>query len=164
MINLILNLTRTLFLFNICTSIYLHKFLPSFSFVLVFCIRFLILSFALQHQLLCPILSQVRQVFVCHFLCGGGWVIQSFLFSFSLENRVFNFLCILLTYMRQDCSMFFESFLTLIIHWQSSSNFCSVRFGSLSNLIKILCQISESSANTNPCTNIRHLKSSALFS
>ena len=88
-----------------------------------------------------------------------------------LSNRVFFLsftreydwdLCLtFLTKATPDSSIFFESFLTLTILWQSSASFWSVRSGSFSYFDKTLRLISAFFADTRPCANIRHLKLSA---
>ena len=61
-------------------------------------------------------------------------------------------------------SIFFESHLKEITLWQSSANFWRVNTCSFSSLVSTRRLTSASSAHTKPCTNIKHLKSSAVSS
>ena len=84
------------------------------------------------------------------------WVI--IFFSLLLESMIGIYARLSL---RKQHQIFFESFQTLTIFWQSSASFWSVRSGSFSNFDKTLRLISASFPDTRPCANIRHLKLSA---
>ena len=61
-----------------------------------------------------------------------------------------------------NSSIFLESCFTLTYLWQSSAICCKVIFGLFSNLFIIRRLISVSFVETSSCTNIQHLKLSAL--
>ena len=63
-----------------------------------------------------------------------------------------------------DSSIFLESCFTLTYLWKSSAIYCKVTFDSFFNLFSILHLIFVSFVETSPCTNIKHLKLSALNS
>ena len=71
---------------------------------------------------------------------------------------------IFLIWATPDSSIVFESHLTEITLWQSSANFWRVNPRSFSSLVSTRRLTSASSADTRPCANIRHLKSSAVSS
>ena len=63
-----------------------------------------------------------------------------------------------------DSSIVFESHLTEIILWRSSAKFWRVNPCSFSSLVSTRRLTSAYSADTRPCANIKHLKSSAVSS